>query len=187
MNELHDRLRAAIPIVDGDADVWGLFRDPSLAREVLSRLASHFDGKVDKICGVESRGFIVGMALAMEMKLPFVGIRKDTGFFPGETIALTSSPDYRGNTHSLRLQVGALDRDDRVLLADDWIETGNQAMCVKGLIEQAGAELYGVATIVDQCKPERQAELGAFVGLITNAELFAGTEQRDYQSEAAGA
>jgi adenine phosphoribosyltransferase len=183
VSDLREELQRAIPIIDGDADIWALFRDPDLYRRVLAELAIPFEGKVDVVVGVEARGFIVSQALALHMDLPFIGVRKDTGFFPGECWSKQGEPDYRGNRHTLRIQRAGLEEGQTCLMADDWIETGNQAMCLKSLAEEMGAHFYGVASIVDQVNPERKKELGVFHGLITNAELFQGQEQHDYQKE----
>lgn len=180
---LHDDLRAAIPVIDGHADIWALFRDVKLYHHVLEELAEPFAGRIDAVLGAESRGFVLGQALALTMGLPFVGIRKDKGFLPGPCHQQLSDPDYRGERHGFRLQTAALQPGDRVILADDWIETGNQAMAIKTLVQRAGADFAGVACIVNQTAAERRDELAYFHGLITNVELYAGREQHDFQAE----
>jgi adenine phosphoribosyltransferase len=179
---LHDQLRAAIPIHNGDADIWALFRDVPLYLTVLDALSEPFRGNIDAVLGAESRGFVLGQALALHLGLPFVGIRKDTGFFPGKVHSIKGQPDYRGAQHTFRLQEQALRPGDRVILADDWIETGSQAMAIKALVEQAGAVWSGVACVVDQTSDERRAELG-LRGVITNTELYAGRPQHDFKAD----
>jgi adenine phosphoribosyltransferase len=69
-----------------------------------------------------------------------------------------AGPDYRGKTHALHLQAGALGRGDRVLLVDDWIEMGSQAAAVMALVERAHATFVGASVIVNQLHAERSAQ-----------------------------
>jgi adenine phosphoribosyltransferase len=81
---------------------------------------------VPKVAGIESRGFMLGTAAALELGVGFVPVRKADGLFPGPKGVAEAGTDYRGNWHTLRLQRAALADGDRVLLVDDWIETGSQ-------------------------------------------------------------
>jgi len=100
-----------------------------------------------------------------------VPIRKAEGLFPGPKAVAQTELDYRGNRHELRLQRAALDAGDRVILLDDWIETGSQANAAKGLVEACGAELLGVAVVVRELEPARAEGLGALHWLIASDEL----------------
>ena len=127
---------------------------------------------ISKVAGVESRGFILGAPVAVQLNAGFVAIRKGDGIYPGPKLERhTESPDYRGNVHSLRVQRSALEPDDRVLLVDDWIETGNQAAATRSLIAACGAELIGISVIVDQLAAERRADLGFVHSLISATDL----------------
>jgi adenine phosphoribosyltransferase len=145
--------------VGGHADVWRWFDDPRLLRAIASALVDPFRQSATKIAGIESRGFILGTACALELDVGFVPIRKGTGLLPGPKAALQTSADYRGGRQTLRLQRAALGDGDRVLLVDDWIETGSQATGARALIEGRGATFLGVATIVDQLPPDRAERL----------------------------
>lgn len=135
---------------DGHADVWPWFAEPELLRSIASALVDPFRDSATKIAGVESRGFILATACALELDAGFVPIRKGTGLLPGPKAVTTTSADYRGGRQTLRLQRAALRDGDRVLLVDDWIETGSQAAGARALVEECGATFLGVATIVDQ-------------------------------------
>jgi adenine phosphoribosyltransferase len=74
--------------------------------------------------------------------------------------------DYRGNRHRLRVQRAALDDRDRVLLVDDWIETGSQAAAAKQLVELCGAHLVGIATVVTELSPEAARGLAKLHALV---------------------
>jgi len=111
------------------------------------------------VAGIESRGFILGTACALELETGFVPIRKGTGVFPGPKAIAETSADYRGGRQTLRLQRAALTAGDRVLLVDDWLETGSQATGARTLIEECGATFLGVAAIVDELPAGRRQQL----------------------------
>ncbi|MEU4271708.1 phosphoribosyltransferase family protein [Streptomyces sp. NPDC026092] len=114
--------------IGGHADVWQIFRDPGALAAVVRGLAGPFrENGVTAVCGIESRGFLLGAAVAVELGVGFVAVRKGEGIFPGEKVTRRSAPDYRGTRQELRLQRAAVGPGDRVLLVDDWIETGSQA------------------------------------------------------------
>jgi adenine phosphoribosyltransferase len=166
-----------INFVDGHADVWRLFDDPERLREIAEALVEPFRGEVTKVAGIESRGFIVGTAAALALGVGFVPIRKPDGLFPGPKATAEANQDYRGNSHTLRMQRAALINEDRVLLVDDWIETGSQARAAKQLVESCGARLIGVATIVSEVN-DTLSELGRLHALVT-AEQLSGWTRSD--------
>jgi adenine phosphoribosyltransferase len=167
------RLRAEIHFVGGHADVWRLFDDSTFLRDLAAALVDPFRGRATKVAGIESRGFILGTAAALELGVGFVPIRKAEGLFPGPKVVARTEIDYRGNRHELRLQRAALDAGDHVLLVDDWIETGSQARAAKSLVEACGAELLGLAVVVRQLEPAEAAALGTLHWLIGFDELEA--------------
>jgi adenine phosphoribosyltransferase len=162
--------RFEIPFVHGHADVWRLFDDPDLLLEIAEALAAPFRGHATKVAGIESRGFILGTAAALALRLGFVPIRKQEGLFPGAKATVRTRTDWRGNRHTLRLQRAALHRGDRVLLVDDWIETGSQALAAKSLIEECEAHLVGVATVVTEAPRETLVALGRTHALMPARE-----------------
>jgi adenine phosphoribosyltransferase len=171
------RISVEINFVGGHADVWRLFDDAERVREIAEALVEPFRGEVTKVAGIESRGFIVGTAAALALGVGFVPIRKSDGLFPGPKATAEADLDYRGNSHMLRMQRAALSNHHRVLLVDDWIETGSQARAGKQLIESCGARLIGVTTIVNEVN-DRLSELGRVHALVT-AEQFAGWTRSD--------
>ncbi len=171
------RNRVEINFVGGHAHVWRLFDDAERLREIAEALVEPFRGEVTKVAGIESRGFIVGTAAALALGVGFVPIRKSDGLFPGPKATAEAHRDYRGNSHTLRIQRAALSNHDRVLLVDDWIETGSQARAGKQLVESCGARLIGVATIVNEVN-DTLSELGRVHALVT-AEQLAGWTRSD--------
>jgi adenine phosphoribosyltransferase len=167
-----DDLLTRFQWVDGHADVWRLFVDQGFFARMIAALANPFRaGAITKVAGIEARGFIVGAAVAHEVQAGFVAIRKEGGIFPGEKLIQATPPDYRGHTTTLRLQRNSLTSDDRVLLVDDWFETGSQALTAKSLIETAGAVFVGASVIVDQLDPEIRPLLGQFSALVRSDAL----------------
>jgi adenine phosphoribosyltransferase len=163
--------RWSITWIDGHADVWRLFHEPSQLREITEALVAPFRGQVTKVAGIESRGFILGTAASLLLDVGFAPIRKGDGLFPGPKVVAEAAADYRGNRHTLRMQRSAVAAGDQVLLVDDWIETGNQARAAQALVAQCGARLAGVATIASQLAAGDGAELGRLHALIGPDQL----------------
>jgi len=154
-----DALVSRFAWIGGHADIWRWFDEPATLRAVAAALVEPFRGRATKVAGIESRGFILGTACALELETGFVPIRKGTGVFPGPKAIVETSADYRGGRQTLRLQRAALTAGDRVLLVDDWLETGSQATGARTLIEECGATFLGVAAIVDELPPGRRQQL----------------------------
>lgn len=135
----------------GHADIWRVFRDAEAFQQVaLGMVAPFRDNSITAVAGIESRGFLLGGAAAIQLGVGFIAIRKSGSLFPGEKARLTTARDYRGNQHELLMQCESACLGDRVLFVDDWAETGSQAITVQQLIQSSGAELVGVSLMVDQ-------------------------------------
>jgi adenine phosphoribosyltransferase len=167
-------LRAAIPWVDGHADVWRLFADCDLfGRCVLALVSPYRNDDITHVAAVESRGFVLGGAAATALGAGFVAIRKAAGHLPGNLFYEQADSDYKGATGRLRLQADVLAPDARVLVVDDWFETGSQFRAARALLERAGATVVGASIIVDETAPALQPLLGKFRALIRADELSA--------------
>jgi adenine phosphoribosyltransferase len=165
-------LRERIVIDDaGLGNMWPVFYDPELFARVIEEMAAPFTGLVDKIAGVESRGFLLGAAVAARLRVGFVAIRKADGLYPGETLDAFTGADYRGRRHTFRLQRAAIREGDRVGLVDDWFETGSQGLIARSLVEQAGARYVGSSIIVDQLPAEKREALAPCHALVDAREL----------------
>lgn len=145
--------------IDGHADVLGLLTDGAFLRLTAEALAAPFESiGVVKVAGVEARGFILGAAVALDLGVGFVPIRKEGAIHPGPKARIRAAADWRGNEPELVLQRQAVTANDRVLLVDDWIETGSQALAARTLIEECGGRWAGLSVLVDQSEPPiRQA------------------------------
>jgi adenine phosphoribosyltransferase len=170
--ELRDDLLKAFRWVGGHADVWRFFIDAPLFARTIQALADPYRAAgISKVVGIESRGFILGGAVALELHAGFVAIRKQEGVFPGPRVESQTPADYRGRELNLRMQRSSVGPQDRVILVDDWLETGWQAQTARAMVEKCGAEFAGVAVIVDQLSAERRRELGEFHALLQADDL----------------
>ena len=158
--------------IDGHADVWRVFSDAAALRLVVEGLAAPWrDKDVTRVVGIESRGFLLGGAVAVALGAGFVAIRKDgTGLLPGAKVRVTADEDYRGLRHELRMQA-VLTESDRVLLVDDWAERGSQAAAAQQLVALCSAQFLGLSIIVDMLTAPVRERLGAVTALVEANEL----------------
>jgi len=152
---------------NGSSDIWRAFADRELFARAVAALAVPFRGeRYTKVAGIESRGFILGGAMAAHTGAGFVGIRKEDGWLPGDVLERVTEPDWQGRTHALRIQRSALVPEDRVVLVDDWYETGSQAIAARDLIEATGATMVGMTIVVDDLSDDARGRLGRLHALL---------------------
>jgi len=105
-------------------DITTLLKDPVGLRATIHEIVSRYKGmKIDKVAGIESRGFIIGTPVAYELGLGFVPIRKK-GKLPAETVGRDYELEY--GTDRIEIHTDAIQKGDRVLLVDDLIATGSR-------------------------------------------------------------
>ncbi|MEI6311781.1 MAG: adenine phosphoribosyltransferase [Bacteroidota bacterium] len=117
-------------------DITPLFLDPQLCSDISDFLAEKAVGKVDVVCGVESRGFLFGATIAQKLHLPFVLIRK-SGKLPGDTEKIDYELEY--GSSAIEVHKGFIQPGQRVLIHDDLLATGGTAAATASLIEKCGA------------------------------------------------
>ena len=128
-------------------DVTTLFSDPRGFRLAIDQLLHPYVGTdIDVIVGLEARGFILGGAIAHQLSLGFVPIRKK-GKLPGKTIEQSYTLEY--GEAVVELHEDALQAGQKVLLVDDLLATGGTAEAGIKLIERLGAQVVGCAFIID--------------------------------------
>jgi adenine phosphoribosyltransferase len=128
-------------------DITTLLKQADAFHAVVEQFANVYRGPpVDKVAAIESRGFIVGAALAFALKVGFVPIRKQ-GKLPAENFGQDYELEY--GTDRLEIHRDAVARGERVLLVDDLIATGGTAEAALKLIGIAGGSVVGCAFIVD--------------------------------------
>ena len=128
-------------------DITTLLKVPEAFERTVKTLADHFRGRgVTCVCGLESRGFIFGAAVARELNVGFVPVRKP-GKLPYQMISEDYTLEYGSNT--LEMHVDAVNADDKVLIIDDLIATGGSALAAVHLVERLGAEVAGVGFVME--------------------------------------
>ena len=128
-------------------DVTTLFADPRGFRMAIDQLRHPYAGmEIDKVVGLEARGFILGGAIAHQLTVGFVPVRKK-GKLPGRTISQEYKLEY--GEAIVELHEDALQPGEKVLLVDDLLATGGTAEAGIKLIERLGAEIVGCAFVVD--------------------------------------
>lgn len=128
-------------------DVTTLFADARGFRMAIDQLLTPYAGmRIDKVAGLEARGFILGGAVAHQLSTGFVPIRKQ-GKLPGSTISQAYTLEY--GEAVVELHVDALQPGEKVLLVDDLLATGGTAEAGIRLIERLGGEVAGCAFVVD--------------------------------------
>ena len=126
-------------------DITPLLGDGAALRAVVSALASGH-GPVDKVAGIEARGFILAASAACQLGAGFVPIRKQ-GRLPGPTYAQSYQLEY--GTATLEVHQDAFQPGERVLIVDDVLATGGTAEATAALVRRTGADIVGVAVILE--------------------------------------
>lgn len=128
-------------------DITTLFKDPRGLKEVIQFFSErHKDSGISTVVGIEARGFILGSALAYEMGIGFVPLRKK-GKLPGKTISASYQLEYGEDT--IEIHDDALSRGERVLLIDDLIATGGTALAAIELLSKVGAVIKEAMFVID--------------------------------------
>jgi adenine phosphoribosyltransferase len=155
------------PDLRGHADIWPWFADARLFAAIVEALAEPFKkDHVSELVGIEARAFLLADAVARELNSGVIPVRKQGAIFPGPHLSRKTAPDYRGRTTDLLIQDGVLSGSDRVLLVDDWLETGSQALAAIEAVRATGARVAGVGVIVDQSESALRSRLPSFHALI---------------------
>jgi adenine phosphoribosyltransferase len=155
---------------DGHADFASVLRGGNTLGLLGRALAVPFtDAGATVVVALEARGFVVGALCAEQLGVGLVLARKPGSVYPGEKIEVVSAPDWRGRAVTIRL-ARVLAPMDKVLLVDDWIQTGNQARAVRQAIEASGAQYIGASVVVDDTDGSTRSELKV-TALVSSAEL----------------
>ena len=128
-------------------DVMTLFADPRGLRLVVDQMLHPFTGVgVDKVIGLEARGFILAGAIAHELGKGFIPIRKQ-GKLPGRTISQAYTLEY--GTAVMEIHEDAIEAGEKVLVVDDLLATGGTTQAGLKLLEKLGAEILGCSFVID--------------------------------------
>ncbi len=128
-------------------DITPLLIDPKARKECLEILVATLkDKQIDKVIGVESRGFFFGMLLADALNVGFVPVRKPNKL-PYETISASYDLEY--GTDNLEIHTDAIQKGERVLIHDDVLATGGTAEAVCELVEKLGGEIVQLNFVME--------------------------------------
>jgi adenine phosphoribosyltransferase len=138
-------------------DVTTLLRDPLGFRLAIDSLALPYqESGVALVVGVESRGFILGAAVADRIGAGFVPVRK-LGKLPAKTVRATYELEY--GTDSLEMHRDAIEPGQRVLIVDDLLATGGTARATVSLVKELGGQVEGVAFLIELVALNGRAKL----------------------------
>lgn len=128
-------------------DISPVFLNPHLVRQCIQELAARLKGKgITRIVGIESRGFLLGVPLALELEAGFVMVRKQ-GKLPYKTVEISYDLEYGSAT--IEIHEDALRKEDIVLIHDDLLATGGTATAAANLVQKFGCQVYGFAFLVE--------------------------------------
>jgi adenine phosphoribosyltransferase len=147
-------------------DITPLLADPEAFSTVVDTIVVQFGrGNVDKVVGIEARGFIIAAPVAYHFNAGFVPVRK-AGKLPWESESESYELEYGQET--LEIHRDAFEHGERVLIVDDVLATGGTASATARLVERAGAKVVGIACIIELTFLHGREKLGAldFFSLI---------------------
>lgn len=128
-------------------DVTGLLEDPRGLRMAVDLIVHRYiDQHVDVVAGIEARGFIFGTAVAYELGVGFVPIRK-AGKLPGEVVGIDYELEY--GSDRMEMHVDAIPRGANVLLVDDLVATGGTALAAMELVRGVGGRVTEACFVID--------------------------------------
>ena len=128
-------------------DITTLMQHPVGFRRTVDELVHPFaGGDINRIAGIEARGFILGGAVAHQLSIGFIAVRKK-GKLPWQTISVEYELEY--GTDELEIHIDSIENGDRILIIDDLIATGGTAIATTQLVRDAGGEVVGASFIVD--------------------------------------
>ena len=128
-------------------DITTLLTDARGFRRAVDELVQPLAGrKIDKVAGIEARGFILGGAIAHQLSVGFVPVRKK-GKLPFDTIAESYELEY--GVDEVEIHTDAIEKGERLLLVDDLIATGGTAAAAIRLLERAGATIELCSFVID--------------------------------------
>lgn len=128
-------------------DITTLLNDARGFRRLVDELVQPLAGaKIDKVAGIEARGFFLGGAIAHQLSVGFIPVRKK-GKLPYKTISEAYELEY--GTDAVEIHIDAVEKGERILLVDDLIATGGTAIAAINLLERAGAQIELCSFVVD--------------------------------------
>jgi adenine phosphoribosyltransferase len=139
-------------------DITTLLQDPLAHREVCSIFYNRYANEnIDKIVGIDARGFLFGSVLAYKLDVGFVPVRKN-GKLPYKTIGESYSLEYGQET--IEIHEDAIEKGERVVIVDDLIATGGTIAAAANLVEKLGGDIFECSFVVELPDLKGRAKLG---------------------------
>ena len=139
-------------------DITTLLREPQGFAASIDMLSMPYDGQgIDAVIGIESRGFILGAAVAQKIGAGFIPIRKP-GKLPAKALKETYDLEY--GTDALEIHEDAVRPGQRVLIVDDMLATGGTAAAAVQLVRKLGGDLHGIAVLIELLFLNGRSKLG---------------------------
>lgn len=128
-------------------DITALWQNPAGLRTAIDQLIWPYIGvRIDKVAGIEARGFVLGGAIAHQLGVGFVPVRKQ-GKLPCDTISVEYELEYGKDV--IEIHTDAINEGENILIVDDLIATGGTAEAAIKLIRQAKGTIIGAAFVID--------------------------------------
>lgn len=126
-------------------DISPIFLDPKLYEDVIADLVKFSKGKVDAVCGIESRGYLFGIAVAVALDVPFILIRKK-GKLPPPVISEKYDLEY--GSAEIETREGQIKKGQKVLIHDDLLATGGTTEAAAKLVQKQGADVVQFSFLI---------------------------------------
>lgn len=159
----------------GRRDLTPIFYNAKIFKKLINDMSKPFkEQKIDKIVAIDAMGFVLGSAMALKLKTGLVTARKG-GKLPGFELLKEKFTDYSGKEKELVINKNSINRGDKILIVDDWIETGNQMKITIKLIEEQKGEIIGISCFAIEKKKETEIFLNKYnahgIGIFEGEEL----------------
>jgi len=145
-------------------DISPIFLDPKLYEDVIADLVGFSKGKVDAVCGIESRGYLFGIAIAVALEVPFILIRK-AGKLPPPVISEKYDLEY--GSAIIETREGQIKPGQRILIHDDLLATGGTTEAAAKLVEKQGATVSQFSFLIGLKDLNGEEKLNKY-----NAEVY---------------
>jgi len=141
-------------------DLTTLWRNGKLTHRVIDALEKKWKGaRLDKVVGIEARGFIVGAPLADRLGVGFVPARK-VGKLPGSKVSMNYELEY--GRQGLEMHTDSISKGDRVLIVDDLLTTGGTSRAAGTLVERLGGKVVGFAFVTELSSLKGRKKLSGY-------------------------
>jgi adenine phosphoribosyltransferase len=144
----------------GFKDITPMLADGAAFRQAIGQMVEPYrDQQLDSIIGIESRGFIFAAALAYELGIGMIPVRKP-GKLPFKTISATFDLEYGAD--ALELHIDAVKQNDRIIIVDDLLATGGTVAATASLVEQLGGQVIACCFLIELDFLQARKRLAAY-------------------------